>query len=59
MRTYLIRITYMIVLSAVLFQQLSEAQTIEGRPGLRQKSRYISTNSIDRIDFSPYILYAV
>jgi hypothetical protein len=27
--------------------------------GLRQKSRYINTNSIDRIGFSPYILYVV
>lgn len=27
--------------------------------GLRQKSRYITTNSVDRVDFSPYILYAV
>ena len=27
--------------------------------GLRQKSRHINTNSIDRIDFPPYILYTL
>jgi len=27
--------------------------------GLRQKSRYINTNSIDRIDFPSYKLYVV